>query len=156
METHEYKFQIDTTDSFNSFALEQSIVYSQGGLVSWNVPFNLVENRVYYWRIALNQSNVDSIIWKESSFIYKPGEEGWSQAHYYQFKEDDYNFINYNRASQKFSYVDVPRQLRCHNTSQYLCQAGRRNWHVDILCHQYFGTASLLDDIGINLNLRLE
>lgn len=115
----EYKFQIDTTDLFNSPLLNQSIVYSDGGIVSWEVPFDLTENRVYFWRIALNQSIADSIVWKESSFIYIEGEEGWSQAHFFQFKEDDFNYIIYDRPARKFGFVDYPKQLVCKNTGQY-------------------------------------
>ncbi|HOZ30737.1 MAG TPA: C25 family cysteine peptidase, partial [Bacteroidales bacterium] len=114
-----YRFQIDTTDQYNSPLLNQTMVYSEGGIVSWELPFEMTNNRVYYWRIARDHTNPDSIVWKESTFIYMEGEEGWSQAHYYQFKEDDYNFIIYDRPAYKFSFVDYPKQLVCKNTSCY-------------------------------------
>ncbi|HNQ66763.1 MAG TPA: C25 family cysteine peptidase [Bacteroidales bacterium] len=114
-----YKFQIDTTDQYNSPLLNQTTIYSEGGIVSWGLPFEMTDNRVYYWRIARDHSNPDSLAWKESTFIYMEGEEGWSQAHFYQFKEDDYNFIIYDRPAYKFTFVDYPRQLVCQNTSQY-------------------------------------
>lgn len=114
-----YRFQIDSTDLFNSPLLTETTVYSDGGLVSWELPFDLTENRVYFWRIARDHSNVDSLVWKESSFIYIEGEEGWSQAHFFQFKEDDFRFIIYDRPARKFSYVDYPKELHCHNTGHY-------------------------------------
>lgn len=114
--SYEYKFQIDTTDSFDSPLLNESIVSSTGGIVNWNVPVTLIENRVYYWRVALNAQN-DSIVWKESSFIYIEGEEGWSQAHYYQFKNDKFHFVEYNRETQYFTFSRGLRQLNCHNRS---------------------------------------
>lgn len=114
-----YKFQIDTTDQYNSPLLNQTIIYSEGGIVSWELPFEMVDDRVYYWRIARNHSNPDSLVWKESTYIYMEGEEGWSQAHFYQFKEDDYNFIIYDRPAYKYTFVDYPKQLVAQNTGQY-------------------------------------
>ncbi len=113
-ETTAYRFQIDSTDTFNSSILTETSLESAGGVVSWDVPFVLTENRVYYWRICRNHSNPDSLVWKESSFIYIDGEEGWSQAHYNQFKEDDFLFIDYIPETQKFEYINVPKQLNCH------------------------------------------
>jgi len=114
-ESATFKFQIDTTDTYNSPLLNETSFVSDGGIVSWEVPFALTENRVYYWRICRDHSNPDSLVWKESSFIYIEGEEGWSQAHYYQFKEDDYLFIDYLPLTQKFEYIDIPKELNCHN-----------------------------------------
>lgn len=114
----QYLFQIDTTDLFNSnlgAPLYAGEVVSPGGVVEWTVPGNLVENQVYYWRVAAAHPNPDSIRWNESSFIYIPGEEGWSQAHFYQFKKDEFKFINYNRETRDFSFVETARQLHVHN-----------------------------------------
>jgi hypothetical protein len=111
----EYKFQIDTTDSYNSPLFKQAIVTSEGGIVLWEPPFEPVENRVYYWRIAINTSDPNDVVWNESSFIYEPGQEGWSQAHYYQFKNNSFNFIEYNRNTQKFTFADVLKRLNVHN-----------------------------------------
>ena len=109
-----YRFQIDTTDAFNSPYMRETIVNSEGGIVSWKVPLQLAENMVYYWRVAAESENSE-YAWKESSFIYIEGEEGWSQAHYYQFKKDKFNLIEYNRSSQTFTYSQGYRQLNCHN-----------------------------------------
>lgn len=112
-ENQDYLFQIDTTDSFNSPQLLQTIKNSSGGICSWQLPFNLVEDRVYYWRIARKTNIIDSLFWQESTFVYEEGQEGWSQQHYYQFKENDFNLINYNQFTQKFSFANVPRTLHC-------------------------------------------
>lgn len=115
LETARYKFQIDTTDRFNSPIMREGIVNSAGGIVKWRVPFSLSENTVYYWRVSRDNENESENVWKESSFIYIEGEEGWSQAHYYQFKKDDFNFIEYNPWTQTFAYQQSQRQLNCHN-----------------------------------------
>ena len=109
-----YSFQIDTTDRFNSPLMRETTVSSEGGIIKWKVPFTLTENTVYYWRVSAI-SNEGQYSWKESSFIYIDGEEGWSQAHYYQFKKDKFNFIEYNPSTQVFSYTQGQRQLNCHN-----------------------------------------
>ena len=113
LEALPYKFQIDTTDRFNSPLLREGVVNSAGGTVRWHVPFAMNENTVYYWRVSRYSDGEP--IWKESSFIYIEGKEGWSQAHYYQFKKDDFNFVEYNPHTQTFAYLQSQRQLNCHN-----------------------------------------
>ncbi|MBO7570549.1 MAG: hypothetical protein J6T48_00180 [Bacteroidales bacterium] len=112
--TANYHFQIDTTDRFNSPLMRETTVNSAGGIVKWTLPFILTENTVYYWRVSAELENGE-YSWKESSFIYIDGEEGWSQAHYYQFKKDRFNFIEYNRNTQVFTYSQGQKQLNCHN-----------------------------------------
>ncbi|MBP7075988.1 MAG: hypothetical protein KBB11_03005 [Bacteroidales bacterium] len=114
----QYIFQIDTSDTFNSLVglpLLQQTLSSSGGLLYWDVPMVLNDSTVYYWRIARNHTITDSIIWKESSFIYIPHKEGWSQAHFFQFKNDRYQFIDYNRVNRAFDFVTVPRSLMVYN-----------------------------------------
>mgnify|MGYP003791063033 CR=1 FL=1 len=113
-----YLFQLDTTDTFNSVAgnpLHEYSVTAPGGIISWQLPFQLTDSTVYYWRIARHHNIADSIIWKESSFIYIPGKEGWSQAHFYQFKNDDYRFVEYNRPQQQFDFSLIARLLQVYN-----------------------------------------
>lgn len=128
----DYRFQIDTTDKFDSPLLTSAVVQREGGIVDWLVPFSLTENRVYYWRICREHQNPDSLVWKESSFIYIDGEEGWSQAHFNQFKEDDFLFIDYLPLTQKFEYIDIPKRLNCYNTGivnlQTIYEIG---WNID-------------------------
>jgi hypothetical protein len=121
----DYIFQMDTTDLFNSnlgAPLYTNIINSPGGVVEWTPPVSLEENRVYYWRVATNNPIEDSIHWNESSFIYIPGQEGWSQAHYFQFKNDKYTFIDYDREERDFDYIETPKQLHCHNQAEVWTQ----------------------------------
>lgn len=113
-----YLFELDTTDLFNSASGSALLSYqtsSAGGIIEWELPLSLAENKVYYWRIARNHANPDSILWKESSFVYIQGKNGWSQAHFYQFKNNSFQFIEYNRTSRKFDFIEVPRSLQCYN-----------------------------------------
>jgi len=104
-------FEIDTTDTYNSPFKQTIEILHQGGVVKWFLPFNLTENRVYYWRVSKKNSNS----WKENSFIYIDGKTGWSQAHYFQFKNNEYKFIDYNRTQKRFDYVTEPKNFKIWN-----------------------------------------
>ncbi len=107
-------FEIDTTDTFDSPLLYTTISHT-GGVVSWTPPLILTDSTVYYWRVSKDYIDPDDYNWRESSFIYIPGKTGWSQAHIFQFKNDDYNFINYNRSEPKFDFITTPKQIHCQN-----------------------------------------
>ena len=90
-----YRFEVDTSSFFNSPAKLSGLAANAFGIVSWTIPVPLDSNIAYFWRVA-NDSimNPDTAIsnkfqWKESSFLFKPGITGWSQAQYFQFKESD-------------------------------------------------------------------
>lgn len=88
-----YIFQIDTSPFFNSGLLQSQVVVNSSGIVSWPLPANLLADVPYFWRVANDSillpdtSISNDFQWKSSSFLYKPGITGWSQAHYYQFRE---------------------------------------------------------------------
>ncbi|GAB4282397.1 MAG: hypothetical protein Kow0068_07040 [Marinilabiliales bacterium] len=103
-------YQIDTNDMFLSPLYSGSVTHN-GGVVEMPVPFNLIDSTVYYWRVAKSGSSN----WRESSFIYIPGKTGWSQAHHFQFKKDEYKFIDYVRTPREFDYILTPKELHCQN-----------------------------------------
>src|SRR6187455_2040434 len=55
--------------------------------------------------------------WKESSFIHKPTLTGWSQAHYSQFKKDEFTNIIYsnNANDTTFNFVSSYSSLLVRN-----------------------------------------
>jgi len=101
-------FELDTTDTYDSPFKKTIEIVHEGGVVKWQLPFTLNENTVYYWRVSKKNSNS----WKESSFIYIDGKTGWSQAHHFQFKNDDYKYIEFDRPNRKFNYITAPRKLQ--------------------------------------------
>lgn len=111
LSNHDYIFEIDTTDLFNSPLKLSTVINHQGGVILWKPPMQLTDSTVYYWRVGLSNGSIPN--WKESSFIYIYGKTGWSQAHYFQFKKDRFQFINYNRPVRSFDFINTPRQLRC-------------------------------------------
>jgi len=94
-----YRFQIDTTDLFNSPFLKNAVVSGLGGVKEvhpsqWNTPLVLEDSVVYFWRVAIDEAVPN---WKERSFQYIPGRSGWGQDHFFQFKNNNFSNINYNR-----------------------------------------------------------
>ncbi len=102
-----FTFEIDTTDLFNSSSKQTTLINTSGGVIQWNVPFNLVDSSVYYWHVV----KTGDTLWRESSFQYIQGKKGWGQAHFFQFKNDQYQFVNYNRPLRKFDFIQEIKQL---------------------------------------------
>jgi Peptidase family C25 len=115
-----YRFEIDTNSHFISPF--QAGVVTGAGIISYTIPFSLDSNLVYYWRVANDSvTAADTSIsnkyqWKNSSFIYKPGITGWSQAHYQQFNENKYtNLIYSDNVNQAFQFVSDSNSLQALN-----------------------------------------
>lgn len=101
-EYNTYRFQIDTTDLFNSPFLKNAVVSGLGGVKEvkpnqWNSPLQLQDSMVYFWRVAVDEPNP---LWKESSFQYIQGKSGWGQDHFFQFKKNTFSNVNYVRADR--------------------------------------------------------
>lgn len=113
-----YLFQIDTTDLFNSPVMEQHSVSAPGGVVQWqpNSIYALNSGQdsvVYFWRCTLDSAGQGVFNWHESSFQHISGKQGWGQAHYFQFKNDGFNLIDYNRPARRFDFQDDMHQIGC-------------------------------------------
>ena len=101
--TKNYIFQIDTTDDFNSGLLKTQHISHSGGLVTWQLPFTLTDSTVYYWRVGIDNNTPN---WRGSSFQYIANKRGWGQAHFFQFKDDTYQYVTYNRLKRNFIFFN--------------------------------------------------
>lgn len=115
-----YIFQIDTTDSFNSPSMVSSttfgIINAAGGVISWKPPFNFSDSTVYYWRVSPDSTSAaNGYKWRESSFQYISGKRGWGQAHFFQFENNGYEYVNFNRPLRRFNFVNDIKNLQCNN-----------------------------------------
>ncbi|MFN0189513.1 MAG: C25 family cysteine peptidase, partial [Bacteroidia bacterium] len=106
-----YRFELDTSNFFNSPNKITGVVNNAFGIISWSIPTTLDSNIAYYWRVA-NDSimSLDTAIsskfqWKVSSFLFKPGKTGWSQAHYYQFKESTLSNMLWVDSARQTKYI---------------------------------------------------
>jgi hypothetical protein len=103
----DYVFQLDTTDAFNSPALRTYNVNHSGGVVQWTPQYPVTSDSiVYYWRVSVDSGQYQSYNWRESSFQYINGKSGWGQAHFYQFKNDRYQYVSYNKPARVFEFVN--------------------------------------------------
>ncbi|MDQ3048441.1 MAG: C25 family cysteine peptidase [Bacteroidota bacterium] len=109
-----YIFQVDTTDTFNSPFLKDTMINAPGGVLKWKLPFTFSDSTVYYWRVSPDSTSTTSgYTWRESSFQYLQGKRGWAQAHFFQYKNDGYQFVKFNRPLRKFEFVNDVKAIQC-------------------------------------------
>ncbi|MCE3294445.1 MAG: hypothetical protein K0R65_159 [Crocinitomicaceae bacterium] len=116
-----YLFELDTTDTYDS---PQKRVYSMTGLGGvkevrhnqWQTPngtsFPLIcqDSAVYFWRCTVDST---VLFWRESSFQYIEGKEGWGQDHFFQSKNNNFSTVKYDRTTRKRSFEPVTKLLEC-------------------------------------------
>ncbi|MCX7648961.1 MAG: C25 family cysteine peptidase [Flavobacteriales bacterium] len=108
-----YKFQLDTTDLFNTPFLRDTVIQQSGGVVKWKPPVLFQDSTVYFWRVGVDSANTGVFHkWRESSFEYIQGKYGWGQSHFYQFKDNDYLYTVYNRPFRRFDFSPNLKQLK--------------------------------------------
>lgn len=111
--TKTYLFELDTTDLYNSPQYRKFSITALGGVkeVGFNqwlsaggTPFPLIctDSTVYFWRVAVDSTTPN---WTEFSFQYIPGKRGWGQDHFFQFKNNSFSGINYNRNIRKREFI---------------------------------------------------
>lgn len=105
--------QVDTTEYFNSPALQQYNVSATGGAVSVPINFTLVDSTVYYWRTTVDRPVDGSYVWNKSSFIYLAnGSDGWNQSHFFQYAQNKKPYLALSEPDRVFTGVDFVKNLR--------------------------------------------
>jgi len=119
VESDQYKLQIDTTELFDSPLLKEEIVQSNGGIIQWDPNLSYTNERVYYWRVQAQNSDLDKNIWSGSSFMYHDQlEEGWNQSHLYQYLRDDLTTLQIDARTQDFEYIQKIDELKIINPNK--------------------------------------
>ncbi len=108
-----YRFEMDT--SYQAFGnppqpssmFRFTTVTDSGGVITWNNNITLLDSVVYYWRVANDSIQNDPVKykWQESSFIYIPNKTGWSQKHFYQYKDNIYSNVLFDSLNRRFNFV---------------------------------------------------
>jgi hypothetical protein len=121
----EYVFEVDTTDLFDSPFRRYQTITSSGGVVEaeandWllrsndaNAPLTFTDSTVYWWRVSHNNEDY-RLKWEERSFQYINGKRGWGQAHFFQYKNNDFQFVGYERTPRLFTYDTIEAVVDCH------------------------------------------
>ncbi|HRP88500.1 MAG TPA: C25 family cysteine peptidase [Edaphocola sp.] len=98
-----YLLEIDTTEYFNSPFKTTQNINSGGGLIKWQIPFQMTDSTVYYWRVAADTLFNGNIPWNSSSFVYlNNGSEGWNQSHFFQYKKDKESLLENKEPNRTF------------------------------------------------------
>lgn len=113
-----YRFQLDTCDKFTN-PIQTTLITSSGGVLEWNVNLPFADSTVYFWRVSRDSTlPTTPFIWRESSFQTITDKRGWAQAHFHQFKNDNFKFVNYKKSLRKFVFENSKQSIACRNGIQ--------------------------------------
>ncbi|MCA0429352.1 MAG: C25 family cysteine peptidase [Bacteroidetes bacterium] len=125
---YNYKFQLDTTDTFLT-PISNTVIASSGGVVEWNVNLPYGDSTVYYWRVSKDSVlPSDKFNWRESSFQTITNKSGWGQAHFFQFKNNTYRFTQFKRSLRKFVFENNKHSIQCRNGVPPYLEGVSINW----------------------------
>lgn len=111
-----WRFEIDTTDLFNSPFKISVQQFDSGGVISWHPNLNFTDSTVYFWRVSPDSvASGDAFIWQMHSFQYIQGQTGWGQDHIFQFTDNGYQFVRLNRQQRVFEFVDDVKTISVKN-----------------------------------------
>ena len=144
-----YYFQIDTTLKFNSPKFQGTNITSSGGVLTWK-PGILLDSTVYYWRISPDSSASGvGTVWSEASFfVRKNSPNGWSQAHFYQWQQNELNNLQASKSNGSYDFIDDIKDIFINNFARrgnsapayYINNAfAEINYGNDILAGVYVG-----------------
>lgn len=111
-----YRFELDTTDLFNSAFKQTYVITAPGGVISWVPNLMSTDSMVYFWRVSPDSlSSADVFLWRQSSFQYIINQVGWGQDHIFQFTNDNYQFVKLDRTARHFNFVNDVRDISVKN-----------------------------------------
>jgi hypothetical protein len=111
-----YRFEMDTTDLFNSPFKQSYVITAPGGVVSWHPNLMTTDSMVYFWRVSPDSlTSNDVFTWRNSSFQYITNQVGWGQDHIFQFTNDGYQFVKLDRSTRHFNFFNDVKNLMVKN-----------------------------------------
>ncbi|MCR9172703.1 MAG: C25 family cysteine peptidase [bacterium] len=146
-----YRFEIDTIDFEGTLPqspeYRYALVSGTGGVKTvdpsqWlssatgsSMPLVCEDSVVYFWRVAIEGDT----IWHESSFQYIAGKTGWGQDHFFQFKDNGFSNIGYDRGPRERNFtpavVEIESNVGTSTTSPaYFYE---NNWYIDGVLQEY-------------------
>ncbi|MDQ3111747.1 MAG: C25 family cysteine peptidase [Bacteroidota bacterium] len=111
-----YRFELDTTDLFNSAFKQTYVITTVGGVVNWQPNLLSTDSMVYFWRVSPDSlTTADAFLWRKSSFQYITNRVGWGQDHIFQFSNDNYQYVQLDRTQRDFDFVNDVRTISVKN-----------------------------------------
>ena len=153
--TKNYTMEIDTTELFNSPFKKTYNRTAIGGLVEFT-PNNITmtDSVVYYWRVSMQPTGNNPIIWNQFSFVYLAGSSpGFNQSHFYQYQKSDYKDITLD-ADRVFRFTQQPRSLNIRTGLFPFFNFDKINVNLDLDQLEYYGCIDYYNPIGYN-NLQI-
>ncbi|MDX9749766.1 MAG: C25 family cysteine peptidase, partial [Flavobacteriales bacterium] len=138
-----YRFQIDTTDLFNSPMLEQAVITAPGGVVEWQPQTiyglnSMADSTVFFWRCSPDSTDADGYTWYERSFQHITDRHGWGQAHFFQFEDDHYHGMVHDRDQRRFAFTEGDHSLQAYAQGDPGGGAGlATRWFLDLELQDY-------------------
>lgn len=125
-----YRFELDTTDLFNSPFKISYTISSPGGVVKWHPNVNFTDSTVYFWRVSPDSlTAADVFVWRESSFQYITGKTGWGQDHIFQYTNDGYQYVQLDRNARHFDFVNDIKSINVKNGIYYVAIPWNENYY---------------------------
>lgn len=150
-----YIFEVDTTDYFNSPIKERIVINHFGGVVNWtpNLLQNMPDSMVYFWRVSKDSVDATGFSWLNRSFQYIKDKEGWQQDHFFQFENNQLNFVNHSRATRQFNFQNKMGTLwaRTNGAIGSPVAGGGTNWN-DGSFPSYFIDQNRVGGNGVGAN----
>ena len=136
----QYSMEIDTTELFNSAFKKIYTNSGIGGIVQFT-PANIsyTDSTVYYWRVSMQPTGNNPLIWNGFSFIYLPNSTpGFNQSHYFQHLKSTYDNIDL-QADRKFVFPKLARNLNIRTGIHPFVGFDRININLDFERLELFG-----------------
>ncbi|UTW64312.1 hypothetical protein KFE98_09290 [bacterium SCSIO 12741] len=112
----EYRFELDIKSDFSSPMKKEYNIVAPGGVVEWNPRIDFApDSVVYYWRCTPQATNAADLRWRESSFQIVSNKKGWGQYDFDQYRNNDFESIEYNQANQVFEFNSRSQSIYAQN-----------------------------------------
>ncbi len=111
LQSARYLMELDTTDTYDSPFKKQTTIQQATAVIEWDPQLStsgLPDSTVFFWRVT-PENEPDK--WREFSFQYIADEVGWGQDHFFQYKNNRFDLLDYNRAQRVFNFPEASREL---------------------------------------------
>ncbi|MEP6675108.1 MAG: C25 family cysteine peptidase [Ferruginibacter sp.] len=109
--SRQYVMEMDTSRLFNSPGKITKTVSDSGGIIKFVPGITYIDSTVYYWRVTIGPVTANTQ-WLGNSFTFINGtDDGYSQSHFYQYTDNNFNGVNIDSNSRKFQFDDKTRKL---------------------------------------------
>lgn len=121
-----YAFEIDTVHDFSSsFKKVSGPITGSSILGEWELPFDLEPEKVYYWRVRLQ--DYYPMQWNSGSFKYIPGKTGWAQSQFPQFEEDQLDGVIRSIVAREWEFDKLTSDLH-----SFIGSVGKPNYFLGV------------------------